>query len=329
MKVASEHFVQAQGAILSGFAERNLGRECGCGAAATNTIFRCQECFKTPLCCQQCIVHKHQDTPFHRVEKWEGKYFSRVSLKDLGLVLQTCPNMKPGTLRCTQVSTKSVARIEMTLGEHNRFHDVYVETCGCVETTGAQLLPLWRQLMAVQLFPASFKSPRTVFTWMVMKQFHIHCLASKKSAYNYIKALCKLTDNAFAHDVKDRYREFQFAYRIWRFLALQRRTGQAHGIDKHVKHRRPGSLTLRCLACPEVGFNILAETMKAALESQKYNFTLFLSIDGNFKLQRKNKRDDSDDVALNRGHGYFVETEEYKRYVKLVKPTEDVSYPIQ
>ncbi|KAJ6624354.1 hypothetical protein B0H10DRAFT_1784804, partial [Mycena sp. CBHHK59/15] len=98
----------------------------------------------------------------------------------------------------------------------------------------------------------------------------------------------------------------------WRSLALECRTGQAHGIDELVPHRQPGSLTMRCPACPEPGFNI-----------SEHKFTLFLSADGNFKMQRKNKCDDPDDVALNYGGGYFVETKEYERYVGLVKPSEE------
>jgi hypothetical protein len=29
-----------------------------------------------------------------------------------------------------------------------------------------------------------------------MKQFHVHVLVSKKSAYDYVKALCQLSNNA-------------------------------------------------------------------------------------------------------------------------------------
>ncbi|KAJ7503595.1 hypothetical protein B0H11DRAFT_1710585 [Mycena galericulata] len=323
MNIARPYFATAQSHVLASFAHKDLGKPCRCSAPAAETIYRCLECYKSPLYCKKCVVDVHQHTPFHHIEQWNEKHFVRASLADLGLILYTCPTSLIG--RCPQVSDRSKNSQIMTLGEHNGFHTVEVEYCSCTAGIGALALPLVEQLLAVRLFPASFKSPKTVFTWTVMKQFHIHCLASKKSAYDYIKALCKLTDNAFSHNIKDRYREFQFAYRIWRFLALQRRTGQAHGIDKLVPHRRPGSLTLRCPACPEVGFNISAETIKAALESEKcrHKFTLFLSVDGNFKLQRKNKRDDPDDVALNNGDGYFVETEQYKRYVRQVKPVED------
>jgi len=56
----------------------------------------------------------------------------------------------------------------------------------------------------------------------------------------------------------------------------------------------------------------------------RHKYTLFLSTDGNFRLQRKNKRGDPDDVALNRGNAYFAETEKFREYSQRVKPTEDV-----
>ncbi|KAJ7602775.1 hypothetical protein B0H17DRAFT_968982 [Mycena rosella] len=45
-------------------------------------------------------------------------------------------------------------------------------------------------------------------------------------------------------------------YRVWRYLVLRRRTGQAQNIDAVITNRGPGSLAVRCPACPEVGFNI-------------------------------------------------------------------------
>jgi len=56
-----------------------------------------------------------------------------------------------------------------------------------------------------------------------------------------------------------------------------------------------------------------------------HKYTLFLSTDGNFRLQRKNKTDDPDDVALNNGNGYFVETGMFRKYKGLVGKANDVS----
>jgi hypothetical protein len=52
---------------------------------------------------------------------------------------------------------------------------------------------------------------------------------------------------------------------------------------------------------------------------------LFISTDGNFRLQRKHKKDDPDDVALNAGNSYFVEAEGYRIYLLHVGDCIDVS----
>lgn len=53
--------------------------------------------------------------------------------------------------------------------------------------------------------------------------------------------------------------------RIWRHITQRRRSGQEHGIDKLVPHRRPNTLAIRCPACPEVGFNLSVDTLANAL----------------------------------------------------------------
>jgi len=55
----------------------------------------------------------------------------------------------------------------------------------------------------------------------------------------------------------------------------------------------------------------------------RHKFTLFVSVDGNFRLQRKRKNDDPEDFALNGGRAYFVEDEQYQQYLQFVdKPKE-------
>lgn len=53
-------------------------------------------------------------------------------------------------------------------------------------------------------------------------------------------------------------------------------------------------------------------------ELPRHKYTLFVSADGNFKMQRKNKRDDPDDFALNDGNAYFVPTADYKAYMDAI-----------
>ncbi|KAJ7466564.1 hypothetical protein B0H11DRAFT_1733162 [Mycena galericulata] len=306
-----------QDAILETFHHRDIGQPCRCGNPAR---FRCADkCWKSPMSCATCIVRKHDDNPFHHIEEWDGKHFRRTSLKQLGLILQT--DLESGSHPCRNATSSS--KRELVVVDEHGFHAAIMEFCGCPRASDSKVPQDWEQLIAVRLFPATWKRPETVFTFSVMRQFHIHSLTSKKSAYDYVRALAKLTDNVFPQDAKNRYREFQHSFRIWRYLALQRRTGQAHGIDQYVPDRQPGSLTVRCPACPEVGYNITEESMKAAEEGEKHKFTKYLSVDGNFKMQQKNKVSDPDDVALNDGHGYFVNTEQCKAYLAIAKPEEE------
>jgi len=46
----------------------------------------------------------------------------------------------------------------------------------------------------------------------------------------------------------------------------------------------------------------------------RYRYTLFLPIDGNFKLQQKDRG--IDDLELAPGWGYFVEEESYQSFLK-------------
>jgi hypothetical protein len=57
------------------------------------------------------------------------------------------------------------------------------------------------QLLEAGLFPASVKQPSLAFTFNVLKDFHLHTLKSKKSAYDSISALHQQTNNAFPMDV--------------------------------------------------------------------------------------------------------------------------------
>lgn len=128
--------------------------------------------------------------------------------------------------------------------------------------------------------------------------------------------------------------------RLWRYLAIRRRSGQDHNIDKVLKHRRPESLTVRCPACPEVGFNIEESVVELSHPSRtwvpvpiiyfarlikiSHLHTLFISADGNFRLQRKRKNDDALDKSLNHGKGYFVNDEEYHKYLIGIPNKADV-----
>ncbi|KAJ3576610.1 hypothetical protein NP233_g319 [Leucocoprinus birnbaumii] len=172
------------------------------------------------------------------------------------------------------------------------------------------------QLVRHQLFPSTVDIPQTVFTFDVLEDFHRHSLSAKVSAYDYFDALRRHTNAAFPHLVQNRYNEFRLAMRLWRTLALRRRSGQEHNIDLVLPHRRFGSLAVRCFACPEVGFNVEEWVLELSSEDKIHIYTLYVSADGNFRLQRKRKNDDPDDKGLNKGNAYFVNDDSFQEYLE-------------
>lgn len=197
-----------QTAILKTFHHPQLGDECKCGNAAR---FRCSDkCWKSPMCCATCIVRRHDDHPFHHIDEWDGRHFRRTSLQKLGLVVQT--DLGTRCEPCCNVTPKTAIRREMVVVEENGFHSVSLEFCACPRASDSKVPLEWEQLIAVRLFPATWKRPETAFTFTVMREFHIHSLTSKKSAYDYVRALAKLTDNVFPQDAKVASRNVSFRY---------------------------------------------------------------------------------------------------------------------
>ncbi len=53
-----------------------------------NSKWRCKGCFGQPLLCTRCCQSRHKLLPFHRIEKWNGKYFQAGALWQVGVKLQ-------------------------------------------------------------------------------------------------------------------------------------------------------------------------------------------------------------------------------------------------
>ncbi|TFK58222.1 hypothetical protein BDN72DRAFT_782377, partial [Pluteus cervinus] len=295
MQEFAPHMECLQMTILSLEASHSTSQSCPCGNV--NTIYRCINCFHSPVFCSACIVTTHVLNPFHRLEKWTGTHFSRIPLGDLGGVIhlghggQRCPNILPTSGR------------RMTVVHTTGIHTLFTTFCGCLGAP-ADLL----QLTGARLFPATVNRPDTALTFAFLEDLHIHVLTSKKSVFDHHSAIQRLTNAVSPQNVPNRYPECNQVLQLWQTLSLARRAGQAHGIDAQFPNRIPKSLAVRCFACPDIGFNIEKRVVDAASEAESHKYSLFLSIDGNFRLQRThtNKRRDADDVALIDGHGYFV-----------------------
>lgn len=58
-------------------------------------IWRCKGCFGKPVFCTGCCKSSHKAHPFHRVEKWNGKFFEDAWLWQVGVVINLGHNGEP------------------------------------------------------------------------------------------------------------------------------------------------------------------------------------------------------------------------------------------
>ena len=189
MEQFSKHLDKLQAAILSTEIDDDAGRLCECTKEVA--VYRCVDCSFSRVLCRSCINETHYSNPFHRVQKWTGFFFERIPLSELGRSIklghrgQPCPNRLQGSEgRATKVV------------HSNGIHEVRVEYCHCFHAPSEP-----EQLAQSFLFPATLERPETVFTFAVLKQFHILGLTAKTSAYDFFNALVNMTNNAFPKKV--------------------------------------------------------------------------------------------------------------------------------
>jgi hypothetical protein len=156
-------------------------QSCHCRSGAS-AIFACSSCHGTSSHCGPCIISLHHWMPLHRIKKWNGSFMEEVSLSQLGLITffghggALCPMV-------TQICMLTILHID-------GFHNISVGYCGCGSS-----LPPHLQLFDGKLFSASIGTPKTAFTFELLRQYQIHHLEGKGSAYSYIRALYRLTND--------------------------------------------------------------------------------------------------------------------------------------
>jgi hypothetical protein len=179
--------------ILDRDANPVASNTCSCGSAKKRLV-QCDDCISYETSCTECFIAAHQTLPFHWARVWDDQHcffvrcdISRLRLEGyahhLGHHGALCPNPASHTDLFFQVV------------DTNGIHDTKIRFCGCSNVDRVD------QLMRAGLFPATVDRPTMAFTLTVLKQFHLHHLESKESAYDFIGALRRLTDNAFAHEV--------------------------------------------------------------------------------------------------------------------------------
>jgi hypothetical protein len=102
--------------------------------------------------------------------------------------------------------------------------------------------------------------------------------------------------------------------REWRHLKMLKRAGRGHDFGG-VAATGEGECALLCPACPHPGINLPDGWENTPVELL-WIYALFLGIDANYKLKRKNVSSAKADPSLSQGWSYFVEEICYKRFLE-------------
>jgi hypothetical protein len=185
-----------------GFGDGISSPQCYSCGEAEGTI-KCRDCFTQLLRCRTCVAEEHKDLPFHRLQVlrfrcvllffnlqlcqvWNGRFFEKLSLKDLGLRYQLghggakCPMPSPGPSNLLVFDTSGV-------------HSVAVDFCDCGQS--GHVLHQRTQFLRARWFPATFDRPKTVFTFDCLATFHELTLQGKTTPFDFYHMILRRTDN--------------------------------------------------------------------------------------------------------------------------------------
>lgn len=167
-----------------------IGDPCSCAIPDMLRVYHCNDCFHFTPCCAKCFIDRHQSQPFHWAEKWNGTFFERKDISALGYIIPFHHSLD--STQCRQSQPFDFTMVDVT-----GIHKTRVSFCNCATQHGTR----FDFLLEAQVFPGTIVQPTTGFTFNVLKDFHLQTLSSKKTPYDYIRALRRRTNNAFLDDV--------------------------------------------------------------------------------------------------------------------------------
>ncbi|KAJ7792839.1 hypothetical protein B0H14DRAFT_3094116 [Mycena olivaceomarginata] len=275
--------------------------------AQTQGDHRCNLCLGGgELLCAGCIVAAHRQLPFHTIHRWTGFFFERRSLKDMGLRIQLghwhgldricpLPQAAPGD--------------DFVIVDSTGVHPVHLDFCMCGQGGHPTI-----QLLRARLWPATTTNPRTAATFSVLRQYHLLSFESKCAALEFYQSLARQSDNLHYKKNKDRYHEFLRMTRQWRHIQMLKRAGRGHE-NAGVASTKPGGCALLCPACPHPGIN-LPPNWKDVPEEKQFLYALFVAIDANFRLARKDVSSEKKDPGLGNGLAFYGDVLAYMGHVR-------------
>lgn len=195
--------------------------------------WRCGDCFHHRDTCTECVRNGHLQMPFHRVERWNGVCFVPGWLFQAGLSLNlgheggSCPcdlstlaediSSAPDTEWCPKNDKarpnpqdedgwEDIPMLDSSWSTDGygfprfkkRNHVLIIDTSGAhpIPVTVCQCpgaAPVHVQFMSEGLFPATFKSVETAFTFRALDDLRVDNLECKTAVMNWWNRVKRIT----------------------------------------------------------------------------------------------------------------------------------------
>ncbi|KAK7018251.1 CxC2 domain-containing protein [Favolaschia claudopus] len=285
---------------LEGRGDAEIYAACAsCGEA--DPRYRCenQTCYGPGMFCKSCVVEQHQVLPTHWIQYWADGCFERVSLGELGLVVQL------GHLPGSMCGAMRRGKYKFTVIDVTGIHKVAVQFCEC----DSRIKPR-QQLMRVCWWPATALDPSTCATFGVIRLFqNLNCLG-KVSSFHFLCSLELLTNADGLNPLPNRRRAFIHIVRQHRMMEMMKRAGRGHSALGHGKNLPEGWNNINWAEMPE---------------DLRYKYFTFLAEDANFRLINRNVSTEERDPVVDDGLGYFVNRRLYKEYLRNHVDEEEIS----
>jgi hypothetical protein len=215
-----EYLSRRHGILIEMLRHESLPSKTSCSNCQESPgMHRCQDCFNSNLWCAACCVSTHANLPFHRIQMWNGRFFERSDLLTSRLTLDLrhypddCPSnaeaqmmfdlglsdeadeVEDGDLPSEPFGSTTFveSRSNLIIVSSTGIFKCSVRWCHCAKSSD-QYVEL---LLQAKLFPASFKNPKTAFTFEVLDHFRVDALECKTAAMNFMSKIRRITDEAF------------------------------------------------------------------------------------------------------------------------------------
>ncbi|KAF8805690.1 hypothetical protein BYT27DRAFT_7067644, partial [Phlegmacium glaucopus] len=241
-------------------------------------VYECVDCSGRQMKCCLCMVESHICLPFHRIQAcWNGTFFEDSPLKELGLRIQLG---HPIGEKC--LNPERAVDNDFTVISAHGIQSITLNFCGCGKSSQDHVI----QLLRACLFPATIKYPKTAATFDCLETFEKLSYVSKISAFEFYHTSSRLTDDTGTKTPKDKYMSFIRMAHEWRHLKMTKHSGRGHD-PAGVSQTKEGECAVLCPACPQPGKN-MPPGWEDKPENRQYLYALFLALDANFRLKRKN-----------------------------------------